>query len=44
VLKYPTLGLMLRSLGNYEVRKLRWKDTAQKCVKVYEEALVGAAV
>jgi glycosyltransferase involved in cell wall biosynthesis len=44
VLKYPTLGLMLRSHGNYEVRKLRWKDSAQKCAKIYEEALVGAAV
>jgi glycogen(starch) synthase len=45
VLKYPTLGLMLRSHGNYEVRKLRWQDTAQKCVKIYEEAMaIGAGV
>jgi glycogen(starch) synthase len=44
VLKYPTLGLMLRSHGNYEVRKLRWQDTAQKCVRIYEEALAGAGV
>jgi glycosyltransferase involved in cell wall biosynthesis len=44
VLKYPTLGLMLRSHGNYEVRKLRWQDTAQKCVRIYEEAMAGAVV
>jgi glycosyltransferase involved in cell wall biosynthesis len=42
VLKYPPLGITLRSHGNYEVRKLRWKDSAQRCAKIYEEALVGA--
>lgn len=41
VLKYPPLGIMLRNYGNFEVRKLRWKDSAQKCVKIYEEALVA---
>jgi glycogen(starch) synthase len=41
VLKYPPLGITLRSHGNYEVRKLRWKDSAAKCAKIYEEALVG---
>ncbi len=41
VLKYPPLGITLRSHGNYEVRKLRWKDSAQRCAKIYEEALVG---
>jgi glycogen synthase len=44
VLKYPALGIMLRSHGNYEVRKLRWSDSAAKCAKIYEEALVGAGV
>jgi glycosyltransferase involved in cell wall biosynthesis len=41
VLKYPPLQLTLRSHGNFEVRKLRWKDSAQKCAKIYEEMLVG---
>ncbi|MFZ0035440.1 MAG: glycosyltransferase family 4 protein [Sedimentisphaerales bacterium] len=41
VLKYPPLGVTLRNYGNFEVRKLRWKDSAQKCVKIYEEALVA---
>ncbi len=42
VLKYPPLGVTLRSHGNYEVRKLRWRDSAARCAKIYEEALVGA--
>jgi glycosyltransferase involved in cell wall biosynthesis len=41
VLKYPPLGITLRSHGNYEVRKLRWRDSAAKCAKIYEETLVG---
>ncbi len=41
VLKYPPLGITLRNYGNFEVRKLRWKDSAQKCVKIYEEVLVA---
>ncbi|HIJ52509.1 MAG TPA: glycosyltransferase family 4 protein [Planctomycetes bacterium] len=41
VLKYPPLEMTLRSHGNFEVRKLRWKDSAQKCVEIYEEALVA---
>ena len=40
VLKYPPLQMTLRSHGNFEVRKLRWKDTALKCKKIYEEMLV----
>jgi glycosyltransferase involved in cell wall biosynthesis len=42
VLKYPPLGITLRSHGNCEVRKLQWKDSASRCAKIYEEALVGA--
>jgi len=41
VLKYPPLEMTLRNHGNFEVRKLRWKDSAQKCAKIYEEALVA---
>jgi glycogen(starch) synthase len=42
VLRFPQLGITLRSHGNYEVRKLRWKDSAAKCAKIYEETLAGA--
>ena len=42
VLKYPPLEVMLRNHGNFEIRKLRWKDSARKCVKIYEEMLVTA--
>ena len=40
VLKYPPLRETLASYGNFEVRKLRWIDTAQKCAKIYQELLV----
>ena len=40
VLKYPPLQMTLRSYGNYEVRKLSWEDSAQKCIKIYEDLLV----
>jgi glycogen(starch) synthase len=41
VLKYPPLGVTLRSHGNFEVRKLRWNDAATKCAKIYEEMMVA---
>jgi glycosyltransferase involved in cell wall biosynthesis len=41
VLKYPPLQETLSSHGNFEVRKLRWKDAAAKCAKIYEETLVA---
>ena len=41
VLKYPPLEMTLRNHGNFEVRKLRWKDSAQKCVRIYEDTLVA---
>jgi len=37
VLKYPPLRTTLKNYGNFEVRKLRWKDAAQKCAKIYEQ-------
>jgi glycogen(starch) synthase len=40
VLKYPALQMTLRDQGNFEVRKLRWKDSARKCARIYEEMLV----
>ena len=36
VLKYPPLEMTLRNYGNFEVRKLRWKDSAAKCARIYE--------
>jgi glycosyltransferase involved in cell wall biosynthesis len=41
VLKYPPLGMTLRSYGNFEVRKLSWKDSAQKCIRVYQEQMAA---
>jgi len=35
VLKYPPLQMTLKEHGNYEVRKLRWEDAAEKCRQVY---------
>ncbi len=40
VLKYPPLQLTLREHGNFEVRRLRWQDAAQKCACVYSELMV----
>jgi len=37
VLKYPPLGITLRNYGNYEVRRLRWRDSALRCVRIYEQ-------
>jgi glycogen(starch) synthase len=41
VLKYPPLQETLANHGNYEVRKLRWKDAAQKCINIYQDMLVA---
>jgi 2-keto-3-deoxy-L-rhamnonate aldolase RhmA len=41
VLKYPPLGMTLRSHGNFEVRRLRWKDAARNCIRIYKEMLVA---
>jgi len=41
VLKYPPLQETLTNYGNFEVRKLRWKDSAMKCSRIYEETLVA---
>jgi len=39
VLKYPPLMITLQNHGNFEVRKLRWKDSAIECAKIYKETL-----
>ena len=41
VLKYAPLKITLQNHGNFEVRKLRWEDSAAKCAKIYEETLVA---
>jgi len=41
VLKYPPLEMTLRNYGNFEVRKLSWKDSARKCTRIYEQTLVA---
>ena len=41
VLKYPPLQETLANYGNFEIRKLRWKDSAEKCLRIYEETLVA---
>jgi len=41
VLKHRPLCVTLRDYGNYEVRKLRWEDSAAKCAKIYNEMLVA---
>jgi glycosyltransferase involved in cell wall biosynthesis len=43
VLKYPPLQMTLRSHGNFEVRKLRWRDAARHCLEIYQEMLVPVA-
>ena len=40
VLKYPPLQMTLREHGNFEVRKLRWLDSATKCVKLYNDVMI----
>ena len=39
VLKYETLKITLQNHGNYEVRKLRWADAAEKCEEIYKDVL-----
>jgi glycosyltransferase involved in cell wall biosynthesis len=40
VLKYPTLQMTLREHGNFEVRKLKWEDSARKCAAIYDDMLM----
>ncbi len=40
VLKYPPLQMTLREHGNFEVRKLRWEDSARKCAAIYDDMLM----
>lgn len=42
VLRYMPLGITLRNYGSFEVRKLRWRDSALRCTRVYEEVVSEA--
>jgi len=42
VLKYPPLQMTLKEHGNYEVRKLKWEDAAEKCKQVYLQVIEQA--
>ncbi len=37
VLRYPPLGITLRNYGNFEIRKLQWRDSAVRCARIYEQ-------
>jgi glycosyltransferase involved in cell wall biosynthesis len=41
VLEYPALQETLANYGNFEVRRLRWEDSARKCANIYQEALAA---
>jgi glycosyltransferase involved in cell wall biosynthesis len=43
VLRHPPLQATLREHGNFEVRKLSWKDSALKCKDIYESVLAPMA-
>ena len=37
VLRHPPLQRTLREHGQIELRKLSWRDSAERCKKIYEE-------
>ena len=41
VLRHPPLQATLREHGNFEVRRLTWRDAAQGCLGVYEKAIAA---
>ncbi|HBR18607.1 MAG: hypothetical protein A2Y13_01625 [Planctomycetes bacterium GWC2_45_44] len=43
VLKYPPLRMTLKEHGNFEVRKLKWEDAAQRCLAVYNQVVCEPA-
>jgi len=43
VLKYPPLSQTLRFHGSFDLRRLSWDGAAEKCERVYREALSGLA-
>ncbi len=41
VLRHPPLRSTLRHHGTFEIRKLTWRDSAQNCVDVYQQAVAN---
>jgi glycogen(starch) synthase len=41
VLKYPPLEMALREHGNFEVRKLKWEDAAERCRQLYDQLVAS---
>ena len=39
VLRHPPLRMTLREHGNFEVRKLSWKEAAKGCLREYESLM-----
>lgn len=39
VLRHPPLQATLREHGSFEIRKLSWHDSAERCVQTYREAI-----
>ena len=39
VLRHSPLEMTLKEHGNFEVRKLRWEESAQKCAKIYAQTV-----
>jgi len=44
VLKYPPLQMALKEHGNFEVRRLKWEDAAQKCLQIYNQLASAVCV
>ena len=42
VLRHPPLQRVLRQQGHIELRKLSWRDSAEKVKKIYEEVVASA--
>jgi glycogen synthase len=42
VLKYPPLQMALKEHGNFEVRKLKWEDAAERCRQIYNQLATSA--
>ncbi|MFO0972046.1 MAG: glycosyltransferase [Phycisphaerae bacterium] len=43
VLRHPPLQATLREHGQFEIRKLTWRDAAERCVQAYRDALAARA-
>lgn len=39
VLRHPPLHATLREHGHFEIRKLTWRDSAERCLQIYRDAI-----